>query len=147
MSVKQISVFLENKAGSLQRMTGVLAEAGIDMRALTVAEARDFGVARIVVDDTFKAMNALKEASFLANLTPVLGVLVPDEPGGLDKLIRIFSEAQINIEYMYAFMGGKDSKHACMIIRVQDTEAGEQRLSGKGLRLLTQEQLAELVGH
>ena len=142
MSVKQISVFLENKPGTLKKMTGVLAVAGIDMRALTVAETKDFGIARIVVDDVFRATNVLKEADFVASLTPVLGVEIPDEPGGLDKLIRIFAEEEVNIEYMYAFLGGKDTKHAYMILRVENTEAEEQKLSGKGLKLLTQEELS-----
>ncbi|MBQ9008813.1 MAG: acetolactate synthase, partial [Clostridia bacterium] len=108
MSIKQISVFLENKPGKLKEMTSVLAAHHIDMRALSIAETKDFGIARLVVDDAYMAINILKEADFVANLTSVLAVAVPDEPGGLDQLLGIFSEAQVNIEYMYAFIGGKD---------------------------------------
>ena len=144
MSIKQISVFLENKPGKLQQMTGVLAANNVDMRALSLAETKDFGIARLVVDDVFSAVNILKEADFVASLTSVLAVAVPDEPGGLDKLLHIFSEAEVNIEYMYAFIGGKDTNHAYMIFRVADTKAAESKLAGKGLKILTQEDIAQI---
>ena len=144
MSIKQISVFLENRPGKLKNMTGVLAQAGIDMRALSLAETKDFGIARIIVDDVFEAVNVLKEADFVASLTSVLAVAVPDEPGGLDKLLSYFNEAEVNIEYMYAFLGGNDAKHAYMIFRGADTKAAEAKLSGKGLRILTQEDIAQI---
>ena len=83
MSIKQISVFLENKPAKLKAMTGVLASHGIDMRALSLAETKDFGIARVIVDDVYDAVNVLKEADFVANLTSVLAIAVPDEPGGL----------------------------------------------------------------
>lgn len=144
MSIKQISVFLENRPGKLKQMTSVLAEHRIDMRALSLAETKDFGIARLVVDDVFEAMNILKEADFVASLTSVLAVAVPDEPGGLDKLLSIFSEADVNIEYMYAFIGGKETKHAYMIFRVANTTAAETKLAGKGLKILTQEDIAQI---
>ena len=144
MSIKQISVFLENRPGTLQKMTSVLASHNVDMRALSVAETKDFGIARLVVDDAYTAVNILKEADFVASLTSVLAVAVPDEPGGLDKLLQIFSDAQVNIEYMYAFLGSKDTKHAYMIFRVADTKAAEIRLAGKGLKILTQVDIAEI---
>lgn len=144
MSIKQISVFLENKPGKLQQMTGALAAANVDMRALSLAETKDFGIARLVVDDVFNAMDVLKEADFVASLTSVLAVAVPDEPGGLDKLLRIFSDAEVNIEYMYAFIGGKDTNHAYMIFRVADTKAAEAKLAGRGLKIMTQEDIAEI---
>ena len=144
MSIKQISVFLENRPGKLKEMTSVLAEHQVDMRALSLAETKDFGIARLVVDDVFEAMNILKEADFVASLTFVLAVAVPDEPGGLDKLLSIFSEADVNIEYMYAFIGGKETKHAYMIFRVANTTAAETKLAGKGLKILTQEDIAQI---
>ena len=125
-------------------MTGVLAQAGIDMRALSLAETKDFGIARIIVDDVFEAVNVLKDADFVASLTSVLAVAVPDEPGGLDKLLQIFSDAQVNIEYMYAFLGSKDTKHAYMIFRVADTKSAECKLTGKGLKILTQEDICQI---
>ena len=144
MSIKQISVFLENKPGKLQQMTSVLAANNVDMRALSLAETKDFGIARLVVYDVFNAVNILKEADFVASLTSVLAVAVPDEPGGLDKLLHIFSEANVNIEYMYAFIGGKDTNHAYMIFRVADTKAAEARLAGKGLKIMTQEDIEQI---
>ena len=144
MSIKQISVFLENKPGKLKEMTGVLAENHVDMRALSLAETKDFGIARLVVDDVFNAVNILKEADFVASLTSVLAVAVPDEPGGLDRLLQIFSDANVNIEYMYAFIGGKDSKHAYMIFRVADTKGAEVKLAGQGLKILTQEDIEQI---
>ena len=144
MSIKQISVFLENKPGKLKALTGVLADANIDMRALSIAETKDFGIARIIVDDVFEAVSVIKDADFVASLTSVLAVAVPDEPGGLDKLLAIFTEAEVNIEYMYAFIGGKETKHAYMIFRVADTKQAEGKLSGKGLKILTQEDIAQI---
>ena len=142
MSIKQISIFLENKPGRLKEMTGILAAHNVDMRALALAETKDFGIARIIVDDVFNAVSVLKEADFVASLTSVLAVAVPDEPGGLDKLLKIFADTEVNIEYMYAFIGGKDSKHAYMIFRVADTAAAESKLISAGLRILTQEDIA-----
>ena len=144
MSVKQISVFLENKPGSLKKLTGVLAEHKIDMRAISMVETRDFGIARIVVDDPFTAANILKESDFISKLNSVLVVEIPDETGGLDKLINIFTEAEVNIEYMYAVSGHKTTKKACMIFRVADTKAAEARLLAKGLKILTQDEVMDI---
>ena len=89
MSIRQISVFLENKPGKLNEMTSVLAQHNIDMRALSLAETKDFGIARIIVNDVYEATNVLKEADFVANLSPVLAYAIPDETGGLNKLLQI----------------------------------------------------------
>lgn len=142
MSIKQISVFLENKPGTLNRMTQVLADHSIDMRALSLAETKDFGIARIIVEDVLAATNVLKDADFIASLTPVLAFEIPDETGGLNKLLKIFSEVNVNVEYMYSFLGGKKQSSAYMIFRVADTAAAEAALVGKGLKPLTQEQVS-----
>ena len=144
MSIKQISIFLENKPGQLKKMTSVLAQHQIDMRALSIAETKDFGIARVVVDDAYEAANILKENEFVASLTSVLAVAIPDEPGGLDKLLDVFDKAKVNIEYMYAFLGGKEADHACMIFRVGDTKAAESRLQGLGLHIMSNEDIADL---
>ncbi len=141
MSIKQISVFLENKPGTLQKMTSVLAAHEIDMRALSLAETKDFGIARLIVDDVLAATNVLKDSDFIASMTDVLAVAIPDEPGGLDKLLQFFSAESINIEYMYAFLGAKD---AYMIFRVSHTHTAEAKLVGRGLKILTQEDIAEI---
>lgn len=144
MSVQQISVFLENRPGTLKKMTGILAANNIDLRATSVAETKDFGIARLIVDDAMSAVNTLKENDFVARLTPVLAIEIPDEAGGLDNLLDIFAEAQVNIEYMYAFPGGKQIDKALMIFRVADTKAAEARLTGKGVRILNQEDIAQI---
>lgn len=144
MSIKQISVFLENRPGRLKQLTHILAENHVDMRALSLAETKDFGIARLIVDDVFQAVSILKEADFIASLTSVLAVEIPDEPGGLDQLLSIFSEAEVNIEYMYAFIGGKDAKHAYMIFRVADTKVAETKLAGKGLKIMSQDDIVKI---
>ena len=142
MAIQQISVFLENKPGTLAEMTGVLANANIDMRALSFAETKDFGIARMIVNDVYEASNVLKDAGFVSSLTPVVGALIPDEPGGLNKILQVFTNEKVNIEYMYAFLGGEAGK-AYMLFRVgKDMEkTAEAALSAKGIRLVTQEEI------
>ena len=144
MSLKQISVFLENKPGTLLTMTGVLAQNHIDMRALSIAETKDFGIVRMIVDDVYATATVLKDAGFIHSLTPVLGVVIPDEPGGLDKVLRVLADAQVNVEYMYAFLGGKNANHAYMIFRVQNQAAAVSALSAQGIHLVDQDEVAGL---
>ena len=144
MSVKQISVFLENRPGTLQKMTEVLAENKVNMRATSLAETKDFGIARIIVDDDYEASNVLKEAGFINSLTPVLAVEIKNEVGALSKTLKVFSEGAINIEYMYSFLSVKRPEHACMIFRVSETEKAEAFLGTHGVRLLNQDELSDL---
>ena len=141
MSVKQISVFLENKPGTMKKMTSVLTANNINIRALSLADTKDFGIVRMLVDDVYETTSVLKDAQFVASLTPVLVTAIPDEVGGLDKLLTAFEEAKINIEYMYAF-AGKDG--AYMIFRVSDTKTAEAQLLAKGLSFLSSEDMAEV---
>lgn len=143
MSVKQISVFLENRPGTLNKLTSALAAGNVDMRALSLAETKDFGIARIIVDDAFEAANVLKEADFIASLTPVLAFEIPDETGGLNKLLTTFTECGVNIEYMYAFLGAKTGS-AYMIFRVSHTTESENKLKAKGLHSLDQDQISQI---
>ena len=140
MNIKQISVFVENKPGALYAMTGVLAQNQIDMRALNVAESSDFGVARVIVDDVYKAATVLKEAGYVHNITPVLGVAIPDVPGGLNKV----TDAKVNVEYMYAFLGGKDTTNAYMVFRVADNEAAAAALASRSIKTVDQEEMNNL---
>ena len=144
MSIKQISVFLENKPGSLYAMTGVLARNQIDMRAMTVAEASDFGIVRFIADDVYKATTVLKDEGYVHSVTPVLGVAIPDVPGGLNQVLEALGGADINVEYMYAFLGGKDVDHAYMIFRVEDNEKAAAALSSRGIRIVEQEEMDQL---
>ena len=144
MSIKQISVFLENKPGALYAMTGVLAQNRIDMRAMNVAEASDFGIVRFIADDVYKATTVLKDAGYVHSITPVLGVAIPDVPGGLNRVLQVLTDAKVNVEYMYAFLGGKDVDHAYMIFRVADDKAAETALASRGIQVLDQEQVERL---
>ena len=141
MCVKQISVFLENKPGMLKKMTSVLTANDINIRALTVVDTKDFGIVRMLVDDVYETTNVLGEANFIASLTPVLVYAIPDEVGGLDKLLQAFDEAKINIEYMYAFAGRNG---AYMIFRVSETKTSEAQLVAKGFTCLSAEDMAEV---
>ena len=143
MSVKQISVFLENRPGALKAMTGVLAENQIDMRAFSLAETSEFGIARIIVDDVYKTTTVLKDAGFVHSITPVIGVALSDTPGGLDSVLQILADAQVNIEYMYAFLGGKENT-AYMIFRVADEAKASAVLAAKGIKLVDPDEMANL---
>ena len=139
MSINQVSVFLENKPGTLNKLTEVLATNKINIRALSLAETSEFGIVRMIVNDVFEATNVLKENNFVATLTPVLAYAIKDETGYLNNLLQHFSAAQVNIEYMYAFAG---KENAYMIFRVNDTKKAESLLKSKGLKSLTQEEIS-----
>ena len=144
MSMKQISVFVENKPGALYALTAVLAQGQIDMRALSLAETKDFGIVRLIVNDLYKTTTLLKDAGYVHSLTPVVGVAIPDVPGGLNRVLQVLTDARVNVEYMYAFLGGKDVDHAYMIFRVADDKAAEAALAGRGIQVLDQEQVERL---
>ncbi len=144
MSIKQISVFMENKPGTLEEMTDVLAKNNIDMRAISVAEAEDFGIARLIVDDVYETTTVLKDAGFVNRLSDVLAVEIPDTPGGLNKVLKTLSAAQVNLEYMYAFLGGKKVDKAFLIMKVAHIDRAENTLEIAGFRLVDQEHISEL---
>ena len=141
MLIKQLSVFLENKPGTLERMTQTLADGGVNLRAISMAESADYGIARIIVDDLIGASTVLKDADFVISLTPVLAYEIPNEPGGLNKLLMRFTQAGINIEYMYSCIIGDEEKRAYMILRVADTAAAEAAMTRAGLRSLDLESI------
>lgn len=142
MSIKQISVFLENKPGMLHAMTDVLARREVDMRAFTLAETSDFGIARIIVDDVHKTSQVLKDAGYVHSVSDVLCVVIPDEPGGLNKVLQVLAAAQVNVEYMYVFLGHQDT--AYMIFKVADIVAATAALSAKDIKTMDQEDLEKL---
>lgn len=144
MTLKQISVFVENKPGKLQLLTEVLAKNNINMRALSLSETSEFGIVRIIVDDIENASRVFAEEGFVYTIAKVLGVAIPDEPGGLNRVLCMLSEETINVEYMYAFLGGKNAEHAYMIFRVQDADAAVEALMAKGVSCLTQESLSKI---
>ncbi len=143
MTVKQISVFLENKPGRLAEFTDVLSKNNIDMRALSLAEAEDFGIVRIIVDDVYNASTVLKDAGYVFSITKVLAVAIPDEPGGLSKVIRVLGDSSVNVEYMYAFITRKKGL-AYMIFRVADNKRAIEVLQENGIRPVCQDELTDL---
>lgn len=144
MNIKQISVFLENKPGALYAMTGVLAQNQVDLRALSVAETKDFGIVRMIADDVYKATTVLKEAGYIHSITPVLGVAIDDVPGGLNRVLQVLTDAKVNVEYMYAFLGGKKADHAYMVFRVENNEAATAALAARGIKTVEQEEMDTL---
>ena len=140
MTIPQISVFLENKAGQLADITGILSKNQVNMRAINIAETADYGVLRLIVDDATKASSILLEQGFILTMTPVVGVAVPDTPGGLSKVLSVISTAGIDVEYMYSVFGQKDGQ-ACMIFRVADTDGLTAVLSREGVATVAGEEL------
>lgn len=140
MTIPQISVFLENKAGQLADITGILSKNEVNMRAINIAETTDYGVLRLIVDDAAKASSILLEQGFILTMTPVVGVAVPDAPGGLSKVLGVISSAEIDVEYMYSVFGQKDGQ-ACMIFRVADAEGLTAVLEQNGINVIVGEDL------
>ncbi len=143
MTVKQISIFVENKPGKLAELTEYLNQSRIDMRALSIAEAQDFGIVRIIVDDAYKTSCVLKEAGYVASITPVVAIEMPDEPGSLFRILKILGDGGVNLEYMYAFLTRKQST-AYMVLRVEDNEKAIEILSKNGIHTICQEALSNL---
>ena len=140
MTIPQISVFLENKAGQLADITGILCQNQVNMRAINIAETTDYGVLRLIVDDAAKASSILLEQGFILTMTPVVGVAVPDTPGGLSKVLSVISGAEIDVEYMYSVFGQKDGQ-ACMIFRVADSDGLAAVLEKNEIRTIAGEDL------
>ena len=123
MQVEQISVFLENKTGRLAEVTRCLAVADINIRALSLADTSDFGILRLIVDNPTKAKAALRDCGFTVGVNTVVAVEVPDHPGGLDKILTLLEESEINVEYMYAYVRPL-SNQAVLIFRFDKTDEG-----------------------
>jgi hypothetical protein len=134
MTVKQISVFIENKPGILVSVTAALSKAGVDVRALSLADTQDFGILRMIVDNTEKAKTALTEIGCVCSVTDVLAAEVPDAPGAMTNILERIAETGLNIEYMYAFVSPKNKK-AYIVIRIKDIDAALKELGGKGVKL------------
>ena len=144
MAIKQISVFLENRPGMLDAMTAVLANAGISLRALSLAETKDFGIVRMIVTDVYETATVLKDNEYIFSMTPVVAVMIPDVVGGLNKVLSVLTEAKVNLEYMYSTLTGKESGNAYMILRVEDVAKAEEALRAGGFKLADQESMSDL---
>ena len=138
--VYQISVFLENRAGQFADIITILAENGIDLRAISIAETADYGILRMIVDDAQKATSILMQHGYLLSMTPVLVVAVPDRPGGIAPVLATLAEGNIDIEYMYSLFTHIEDK-AYIVFRVAETEKFVDLLSGHGITPATTEEL------
>jgi len=143
MKVKQISVFLENKCGRLAAVTKFLAEAGVNIRALSIADTSDFGILRLIVDKPEIAYQVLKEHGFTVSTTEVIAIEMPDVPGGLARILEILDQEKVNLEYLYAFVG--QSGHEAMnIFRVERIDAAVAALQKNNIKVLSGEEVYSL---
>ena len=138
--VYQISVFLENRAGQFAEITGVLAENGIDLRAISIAETEDYGVLRMIVDNAEKATSILMKHGYLLSMTPVIVIAVPDQPGGIAPVLATMAEGNIDIEYMYSLFTHIEGK-AYIVFRVAEAEKFTTLLGNHGITPCTSEEL------
>jgi hypothetical protein len=142
-AIKQISIFVENKPGRMAGVAKALGDAGVNIRALTIAEAGDFGVIRMVVDDTERGYTALCEKGFMVSETDVLAVEIKDVPGGLYEIVNSLGMNNINVEYAYAFVTAK-AERAMLILRVDDVKRATEVLSEAGMRVATREEIQRI---
>ena len=139
MSVKQISVFIENKKGALAACTRFIADNGINIRALSIADTQDFGILRIICDDPRETESILKKGGFISTVTDVLATEIADKPGSMATILEVLAEAQVIVEYTYAFLA--PDGHAYMIFRVDDNAVASAALAGAGIKTANQEDL------
>ena len=135
MGIKQISVFLENSAGRIGEVTKVLAETGINLRAISIADTADFGILRLIVNKCDEAIKTLKEAGFTTKVSDVIALEIDDTPGGLAKVMDFFRKTMVNIEYLYSSLEGEKGK-AVVIIKLEDHQKGYQIIKENGLKLV-----------
>ena len=143
MRAEQISVFLENKAGRLAEVTAILAETGVNIRALALADTSDFGVLRLIVSDNDKAITALKNQGFTVGKTDVVAVEVEDRPGGLHRILDVLHQAGVNVEYMYAFVT-QSGNNAIMIFRFDNIDEAVRLLKEHKVKVINGSQVYTL---
>lgn len=143
MKIRQISVFLENRKGRLYEVCSLLGQAGINIRALTIAETESFGVLRMVVNKPTETIELFRKHSITANLTDVVAVEVPDKPGGLAEVLKVLSDKDINVEYMYGFVA-KFSEKALLVFRFDEPERAYQVLTSAGINIVAEKDILNL---
>ena len=143
MAIKQLTVFVENKQGTVVSVTETLSKHNINLRALSIAETQDFGILRLIVNDEETAEKILKEEGYLIKITEVVGVKISDEAGKLSEALKVLDDNKINMEYLYAFMA-RTEKHAYVVIRVEDNTAAETALTNAGFKLVTETDVEKL---
>lgn len=137
MTINQLSIFVENKAGTVAEITKSIAGAGVSIRALSVADTQEFGILRLIVSDVEKAKEALHENDCVVSVTKVIGVEIPDVAGGLSSVLELMSENSINVEYLYAFIT-ISGQHAYVVLRVEDNDKAAKILVENGVKLVSQ---------
>lgn len=139
MSVRQISVFIENKKGKLAEATRYIADHDVNLRALSIADTQDFGILRIICENPDKANEVLQAGGYITTMTDVLAAAISDTPGSLANILEVLSEANIVVEYTYAFLSAKSG--AYMIFRVDDNQSAAAALAGAGIKTANQDDL------
>jgi len=143
MKVEQISIFIENKSGRLAEITGILGDNGINIRALSLADTSDFGILRLIVDNSEKALRVLKEQRFTVSITHVIGVAVSDSPGGLTAILKILDKHNVNVEYMYAFVE-RTGDNAVIIFRFDNIDEAISALKENNVTILPSEKITSI---
>ena len=143
MAIKQVTVFLQNSKGSIVSVTDILAKNQINLRALSIAETETFGILRLIVNDAPAAEKILGDAQYLIKTVDVVGVKIGDAPGKLTAALDVLDKADINVEYLYAFMA-RTEKHAYVVLRVEDNAAAEKALTEAGFHLITDADICKL---
>ena len=143
MSLKQLTIFVENKQGSLVDITDTLAQNNVNLRALSIAETQEFGLLRLIVNDNDAAVSALTDKGYLLKITEVVGVKIGDAPGKLSKALSVLADAGVNVEYLYAFMA-RTEKHAYVVLRPTDNAAAEAALEAAGFHMITDADIDKL---
>ena len=143
MAIKQLTVFIQNQKGTVASVTDTLSKNNINLRALSIAETQDFGILRMVVNDTASAEKILTENGYLIKTIDVVGVKIGDEPGQLTSALNVLDYAGINVEYLYAFMA-RTEKHAYVVLRIEESEEAECVLAKAGFKLITDADISKL---
>ena len=143
MAIKQITVFIQNKKGTVVSVTDILAKSNVNLRALSIAETQDFGILRLIVNDQETAVKVLEENGYLIKVIDVIGVKIGDAPGKLTAALDVLDKADINVEYLYAFMA-RTEKHAYVVLRVEDNAVAEEALTSAGFKMISEADINKL---
>jgi hypothetical protein len=143
MAIKQLTVFVQNKKGTVVSVTDILSKNNVNLRALSIAETQDIGILRLIVNDEATAEKVLGENGYLIKTIDVVGVKIGDAPGKLTAALDVLDKANINVEYLYAFMT-RTEKHAYVVLRVEDNDAAEAALVGAGFKMITEADINKL---
>jgi len=143
MAIKQLTVFLQNRKGTVVSVTDILSNNNVNIRALSIAETQEFGILRLIVNDVEAAEKILKDNGYLIKNVDVIGVKIGDEPGKLTAALDVLDKANVNVDYLYAFMT-RTEKHAYVVIRVEDNAEAESILVNAGFKLITEADICKL---